>query len=76
MRIFLIENKEFDLDRLMEKLLRTDDINEVISVMRGIRNRTIFVSVINRLLNMLSETTEENQYLINKLKEQKEVEIL
>lgn len=76
MRIFLIENKELNLDKLMEKLLRTDDIDEVISVMSGIRNRAVFVNVINKLLDMLSEEKQENKYLKNKLKEKKEVEIL
>lgn len=74
MKILFIINKK-EPQTLMDELLKTDSLEEVIEVLSGIRDRSTFVEIINELLNKLSEEKQERIHLERKLKE-KEVEIL
>lgn len=74
MKILFVINKK-EPQTLMDELLKTDSLEEVIEVLSGIRDRSIFVEIINELLNKLSEEKQERIHLERKLKE-KEVEIL
>lgn len=76
-KIFIkfIEPKRITFEELIEELLKTDDIDEVVKVMSGIKDRNTFIKVINHLLNKLSEEKQENMYLKNKFKKKKEKEV-
>lgn len=74
MKILFVINKK-EPQTLMDELLKTDSLEEVIEVLSGIRDRSTFVEIINELLNKLSEEKQERIHLERKLKE-KEVEIL
>lgn len=76
-KIFIkfIEPKRITFEELIEELLKTDDIDEVVKVMSGIKDRNTFIKVINHLLNNLSEEKQENMYLKNKFKKKKEKEV-
>lgn len=74
MKILFVINKK-EQQTLMDELLKTDSLEEVIEVLSGIRDRSTFVEIINELLNKLSEEKQERIHLERKLKE-KEVEIL
>lgn len=71
--LFVINKKE--PQTLMDELLKTDSLEEVIEVLSGIRDRSTFVNIINELLNKLSEEKQDRINLERKLKE-KEVEVL
>lgn len=74
MKILFVINKK-EPQTLMDELLKTDSLKEVIEVLSGIRDRSTFVEIINELLNKLSEEKQDRINLERKLKE-KEVEIL
>ena len=74
MKILFVNNKK-EPQTLMDELLKTDSLEEVINVLSGIRDRSTFIDIINELLNELSEERQERIHLERKLKE-KEVEVL
>lgn len=74
MKILFVINKK-EPQTLMDELLKTDSLEEVINVLSGIRDRSTFIDIINELLNELSEERQERIHLERKLKE-KEVEVL
>lgn len=71
--LFLVKNKSED--EIMEELLKTEDIDDVIKVLSTIRDRGTFVRIIDRLLNILSSKTEEISKLRTEIKEFKKGEI-
>ena len=74
MKILFVINKK-EPQTLMDELLKTDSLEEVINVLSGIRDRSTFIDIINELLNELSEERQERIHLERKLKE-KDVEVL
>lgn len=75
MKILFLVNKKEQPTTLLDELIKTESIEEVAELLSGIRNRTIFIHLINDLLNELSSVTQENKELIKQLKE-KELEII
>lgn len=75
MKILFLVNKKEQPMTLLDELIKTESIEEVAELLSGIRNRTIFIHLINDLLNELSSVTQENKELIKQLKE-KELEII
>lgn len=75
MKILFLVNKKEQPITLLDELIKTESIEEVAELLSGIRNRTIFIHLINDLLNELSSVTQENKELIKQLKE-KELEII
>ena len=72
MKILYVFRKKDNFESLIEKLKQTDDLNEVAIVLSGIHDRSLFVKIINRLLNDLYEDRQEIKHLTEKLKELKQ----
>ncbi len=67
--LFIIKKKE--PQELLNELIKTDNLEEVIKVLSGVRDRSTFVNVINELLNRLSEERQARLHLERKINVQK-----
>lgn len=64
---------------LLDELKETDTFERVAEILKPFHNKSVFISLIDNLLNELSEETQERLNLelkLKKIKEEKEIEIL
>jgi len=70
--IFHSKSKKTIIDYLKE----TESIEEVAKILKPFRDRTVFIEIINELLNENSDLETENKKIKKDLKEKEEVELL
>lgn len=74
MKILVLLKKE--KRTIIDQLKGTEDIEEVANVLKPFRQRSIFLEIIDELLNEISELEGEKKQLIARLIPEEEVEIL
>lgn len=74
MKILLLFER--NKNSIIDELKKTESIEEVAMLLKPYRQRGVFIEIINKLLNEISELEGENRKLIERLNVEKEVEIL